>query len=462
MHFHSIIELSEKLKKREISPVEVTTNMLARIEQLDGSYHAYLNVTAERAVAQAKQAEKEILAGQWRGPLHGIPIGLKDIIFTDFAKTTAGTIIHKDFLPSFSATVVRRLEDHGAVTLGKLTTTEQAFSDHHPRVQVPTNPWGPGYYCGSSSSGSGVASAIGLAYGTLGSDTGGSIRLPSAANGITGLKPSWGRVSRHGVFPLADSLDHIGPMARSALDAALMLQVIAGRDSNDATSLRAPVPDYSTQAAESIAGLRIGMPWDYATGGVDPEVEQAWQGVAEALASLGAIIKPIEFPRWQDAVGLWPMLCAAETAWAHRDHHPIRKDQYGSALSDFIDRGQRYSGVELAGANVVRLEFNGNLDMLFDEVDVFIVPVMPTKLPTQQEWQAMAGQDFSYYLRFTIPADLAGIPTITFPAGVDSNGLPIGMQLCGQRLDEGVVCRAAAAFQGVTDWHLRRPVLHGR
>lgn len=457
MHFRSILDLSKDIKSKKLSPVELTRYMLERIEVKDPDIRSFLAVTADRAAEQALKAEREIMSGLWRGPLHGIPLAIKDIIYTSFANTTAGTGIHKDFRPSFNATVVDRLENHGAVTLGKLATTEQAFSEHHPLVPIPLNPWNPGYFVGASSSGSGAATAAGLAFGTLGSDTGGSIRLPCAANGITGLKPTWGRVSRHGAFALADSLDHIGPMTRSAADAAIMMNAMAGQDPKDPTCLREPVPDYLAECFKGIQGLRVGMPWDYATTGVDAEVVQTWKAAAEVLELLGAELRSITFPDWEEAVGYWPTLCAAETAWAHRDFHPSRKSEYGTVLSEFIEKGQRTSAVELAGANISRLEFNGRYRALFDEVDVFLIPVFPTKVLNQSAWEENAGKDFSSYIRYAIPADLTGCPTITFPAGFDTNGMPVAMQLCGPSLSEGDLFRVAAAYQRVTNWHTRHP-----
>ena len=457
MHFQTILALSKDLRSGAVSPVEVTDHMLARIEAFDGVSKSYVTVTAERAREKAKVAEAEIAKGLWRGPLHGVPIALKDIIYTDFAKTTGGTRINQDFRPSYSATVTERLENAGAIVLGKLKTTEQAFADHHPDVEAPINPWGADRFPGASSSGSGVSTAKGLAYGTLGSDTGGSIRLPSTANGITGLKPTWGRVSRYGVFALGDTLDHIGPMTRSAADAAIMLSAIAGQDPKDTTALQAPVPDYLSYCDKGISGLRIGIPRAFATDGIAGEIVAAWEATAKALADLGAVLVPIEFPEWRLAVENWNLLCAAEAAWAHRETHPSRKEDYGAVLSSFIELGQTKTAVDMAGANISRVEFSSKVAALFLGVDLILMPTIPTLLPTMTEWRAMAGEDFSPYLRFTIPADLTGGPTITFPAGFDSNGLPIAMQLCGPHLSEAVLCQAGSAFQRVTDWHLRHP-----
>ncbi|MGY4364666.1 Asp-tRNA(Asn)/Glu-tRNA(Gln) amidotransferase A subunit family amidase [Bradyrhizobium sp. LB1.3] len=216
IHYKSITELSELFRRGELLPSKVTEAMLSRIAKLDSKFYGYALVLAERAMAQAKRCDAELAKGVWRGPLHGVPIGLKDLCYTTFAPTAGGTTIHAKFVPSFNATIVDRLEHAGAVTLGKLKMTEGAYTSHHPNDQAPLNPWGVDYWVGSSSSGSGVATSVGLCFGSIGSDTGGSIRFPSATCGLTGIKPTWGRVSRHGVFPLADSLDHVGPMCRSA------------------------------------------------------------------------------------------------------------------------------------------------------------------------------------------------------------------------------------------------------
>ena len=242
--YESLTTVSDRLRRKRLSSSELTDTALRRIAQLDEQYHSYATVLPERALERAKAADAEIARGLWRGPLHGVPIAVKDLCYTTFAPTRAGTTIFKTFTPSFNATVVERLEDGGAVILGKLQMTEGAYTSHHPEVTPPLNPWNTNYWVGSSSTGSGVATSLGLCYGSLGSDTGGSIRFPSATCGLSGIKPTWGRVSRYGVFPLADTLDHVGPMARSVADAAAMLGVIAGADRNDPTTYKAPVPDY--------------------------------------------------------------------------------------------------------------------------------------------------------------------------------------------------------------------------
>ena len=339
LHYESLTSVSDLIRRRKLSPVEVTEAMLARIDRLDGRYRSYVAVLAERARARAKAAETEIAGGLWRGPLHGVPVAVKDLCNTTFAPTAAGTTIFKNFTPSFNATVVDRLEQAGAVILGKLRMTEGAYTSHHPETPAPLNPWNADYWVGSSSTGAGVATALGLCYGSLGSDTGGSIRFPSATCGLTGIKPTWGRVSRYGVFPLAESLDHVGPMTRSAADAAAMLGAIAGYDVNDATTYSAPPPDYLETIGDGVRGLRIGVDRGYAADGVDPEVVAAFDEAVRVFENLKATVRETRFPSYQRLVSLWIAMCSVETAAAHRDTYPARKSEYGPDLAALIDQG---------------------------------------------------------------------------------------------------------------------------
>src|ERR1700682_2289333 len=272
LHYCELVEIGQRIQKRELSPVEATQAQLDRIARLDGQLKSYAYVMASSALEQAHAAEREIGSGKVRGPLHGVPIAVKDLCWTKDAPTAAGMRIYRDNRPTQDATVVARLKEAGAVILGKLQLTEGAYADHHPDIDPPRNPWDATLWPGASSSGSGVATAAGLCYGSLGSDTGGSIRFPSAANSVTGVKPTWGRVSRHGIFPLAESLDHIGPMARSAADAAAVLGIIAGTDANDPTSLLAPVPDYLAEIGGGLRGVRIGIDATFNAGGVEDVV----------------------------------------------------------------------------------------------------------------------------------------------------------------------------------------------
>lgn len=458
MHYSSIKALSRDIAARKLSPVEITEYMLSRISTVDARIMSYVTVTAERALEQAKTAEAEIMAGKYRGPMHGVPIAYKDIIYTDFAKTTAGTRIHKDFIPDFSATVVDRLEGAGAITLGKLKTTEQAYAAHHPDVKPPLNPWNDDRWSGSSSSGSGASVAAGLAFGALGSDTGGSIRFPSAANGITGLKPTWGRVSRYGVFELAASLDHIGPMTRFAEDAGLMLTAMAGADVNDPTAVQASVGDYGAEAGGSIAGMRIGLPRSYACDGVDPAIVKAWEEAAAVLESQGAVLVEIDtVPFWKEAATAWLALCSAETALAHKGFYPERKSDYGPNMIQFIDMAEGFTTLDMAAAHQARLNFSAALAKLFTAVDLMLIPATIWRTPSLSRWDDEAEGDNSEFIRFTGPFDMSGSPTITMPGGFDDDRMPVAVQLVGPQLSEGRLVRAGAAFQQVTDWHLRHP-----
>src|SRR6266849_2612684 len=305
LHYCELVEIGQRIQKRELSPVEATQAQLDRIAHLDGQLKRYAHVMASSALEQARAAEKEIAAGKVRGPLHGVPIAVKDLCWTRDAPTAAGMKIYRDYRPNEDATVVSRLKEAGAVILGKLQLTEGAYADHHPEIDPPRNPWDATLWSGASSSGSGVATATGLCFASLGSDTGGSIRFPSAANGVTGLKPTWGRVSRYGVFALAESLDHIGPMTRSAADAAAVLGVIAGADPNDPTARQEPVPNYLAELPRGIRGVRIGVDRAFNTTGVDKDMVKVVDDAIAVLSDLGAGVREARFPSPDRVVKDW-------------------------------------------------------------------------------------------------------------------------------------------------------------
>src|SRR6201996_5697637 len=296
LHYLGLVDIGRQIQQKKLSSVEVVRAMLGRIEQFDGKLRSYAYIMADSALAEAATAEKEIAAGKVRGPLHGVPIAVKDLCWVKGAPAAHGMTIHRDFRPTEDATVVTRLKDAGAIILGKLQQTEGAYADHHPKIDPPKNPWNADLWSGASSSGSGVATAAGLCYGSLGTDTGGSIRFPSAANGITGLKPTWGRVSRYGAFDLAATLDHIGPMARSAVDCGAMLGVIAGQDSKDTTSVPLPVPDYLAGQSGDLRGLTIGIDRRWTSEGTDEAAAKVLSEGLRVAADLGAKIQDIAFP----------------------------------------------------------------------------------------------------------------------------------------------------------------------
>lgn len=461
----SLTEAAAMLAAGRVTPLDLTEAVLARIEDLDGRLFAYVTVTRDHALTAARTATEERAAGLNRGPLHGIPLAVKDLCETDFAPTSGGMALHRAAATGRNATVVDRLQQAGAVILGKLAMTEGAYSGHHPDMPVPKNPWNEQFWAGSSSSGSGVAVAAGLAYGTLGSDTGGSIRFPSNANGITGLKPTWGRVSRHGVMALADSLDHVGPMARSAADCAAMLTVLAGADPLDPTTLTAPVPDYLAGLATPIRGLRIGVDRANVLDIVSSETAQMLADALAVLGALGAEIVPVTLPFPDDAVAQWTALCGIEVALAHKATYPARRDEYGPYLDGIIAHGHTLSAIELGEAMQWRLVYNGAMARAMAGVDMVILPVQTAPLPLLDNAlgapSASDEADLGDLLKFTAPADFTGYPALTLPGGFDRRGAPMGFQLMGPALSEPALLRAGHAFQSVTDWHLRRPDLSG-
>jgi amidase len=460
LHYLTLTEAASAIRSRAVSPVELTRAMLDRIAALDPALRAYATVTPELALAQADRAETEIAAGQYRGPLHGVPIAVKDLCDTAGITTAAGMPIHAGHRPAADATVVRRLAEAGAVLLGKLQLTEGALVSHHPTIMPPRSPWNAEYYAGASSSGSGVATAAGLCFGALGSDTGGSIRFPCAANGLTGLKPSWGRVSRHGVFPLAPSLDHVGPMTRSAADAGAMLGAIAGLDPADPTTLAAPVPDYLAGLDAGIGGVVIGVDAAYNEDGCDADTVTALRQARAVLEERGATIRDVKLPDPAPVIAGWERYCAVEAAISHAATYPARASEYGG-LAGILDAGGTVTGIELMQVHYDRLAFTGALSALFSQIDLLLIPTQPRADFTLAEEAALfsTSAGLAGFLRYATPFDMSGSPTLTLPGGFTARGLPVTFQLVGRQLGETLLIRAGHAFQQATDWHRRHPAL---
>ncbi len=454
-----ILATARGLRSGSVTSAGLTREFLARIADRDADFGAYLHVSGEHALSRAALADRELAQGLDRGPLHGIPLAVKDLCDTAFAPTTAGMRVFAGRRPAADATVVSRLLGAGAVILGKLTMTEGAFSSHHPDIAPPRNPWGEDLWVGPSSTGSGVAVAAGLCLGALGSDTGGSIRFPSATCGLTGLKPTWGRVSRQGVFPLAETLDHVGPMGRTVADCAAILQAIAGHDPADPTSLAAAVPDYLAGLNAPVSGLRIGIDRNYALAGVCPEVAAALEAALEALIGLGAAIVEVEVPESADLAANWVALCAVETAVVHAATYPSRASEYGPELAGMIELGRRARPGDIEALNARRLAFTTGLSAVLAGLDGLLIPTLPFTIPTVGRMQGDDGaappaQDL---LRFTAPFDFSGHPTLCLPNGLDRRGLPLSMQLVGAKLSEDMLMRLGHAYQQVTDWHRLEP-----
>ncbi len=463
LHYARITDIAGLLERRELSPVELTKHMLERISALDSQLNSYQTVMAGQALEAAAKAEAEIVSGRYRGALHGIPVAVKDLCFTRGVPTRGGLAVLKDFVPDYDATVVQRLESAGAILLGKLNLTEGAMVGYHPDFKIPVNPWDSTLWAGASSSGSGVATAAGLCFAALGSDTGGSIRFPALANGVVGLKPTYGRVSRHGVLDLGETLDHVGPLTRGVEDAGLVLAAISGQDKADPTSLPAPLPDLS-QISAGVAGLRIGYDSGFASQGTDPELLASIEAALALLESLGASVVNVEVPPEILTMGeLWFPICTYEAHKAHASTYPSRREEYGNYFREFLDIGASVTDAQYNEAMAARRDFSERYELVLASVDAMLSPAGGVTMPIPADQyggaEALAPLFGQVQMQLTIPADLAGTPTLTLPCGKDKTGIPHAMQLVGKSLSEATLCRIGSAYESATDWHQRRPPL---
>ena len=459
LHFRTITEISEMIAAKQLSPVEITTAMLQRIDEFDGRLKSYATVMADSAMAAAQRAEQEISTGVYHGPLHGVPIAVKDLCFTKGVRTMGAAKVLADHVPTFDATVIAKLETAGVVLLGKLNLTEGAMGGYNPEFDIPKNPWNPDRWTGSSSSGSGVATAAGLCIGSLGSDTGGSIRFPSAACGVVGIKPTWGRVSRYGVLALAESMDHVGPMTRSVADAGIMLEAIAGFDSNDPTSLPDPVPNMLEGIGQDLQGVRIGFDENYATYDIDVELAESVCAGVEVLAEQGAEIIEGQMPDVDEYVSAWPTLCSAGAVAAHASTYPSQRDAYGPWFRGWLDMGAKVTGADYVRANILRDACTGHIRRVFEGIDVLVCPSMsaPPHVVTPELLYGPKEDRATKFQRFTVPFDYNGAPTLSVPCGMNSEGLPLSIQFVGKHLTEPLLCRVGHAYESATPWHNLHP-----
>lgn len=460
LHYLEMHELSQLIRTRDISPVDVTKAQLARIEALDSQLHSYARVTTDMALEQAQKAEDDLVKGIYRSPLHGIPVAFKDLIDTAGVVTAAGMPLHANRIPEHDATVVARLREAGTVMLGKLQMTEGAFAIHHPDIVAPNNPWGANHWAGASSSGAGVATAAGLCYGSLGSDTGGSIRFPCAANGLTGLKPTWGRVSRYGVMEMAASLDHVGPITRSARDTLFLLSAIAGHDPLDPTSSPSVCLEVPSIEA-NFKGLTVGVDIDWINNDVDPVIQKALKEIVQIIFASGGKVKKIKMPDTYHVSNNWEKHCGVQTAVAHKGTYPKLAEKYGPALSRLIDGGRQLSGMDYQRILLEAQRFNGAMDVLLQEIDIILAPVQPFAAPTHEQLANLAQDPNAnrHLIQFTAPFNVSGHPCIGFPIGLTEIKMPIGGQFIGRKGGDATLCRAAMAVQQVSDWHKLHPTI---
>jgi len=451
----SATDLSDRIERRAVSPVEIVTALLDRIARYNDTLHSYITVCAETALRDAREAEREITAGRRRGPLHGLPIAQKDIIFTRGVRTTCHSRTLLEFVPDTDATVVRRLAEAGTILLGKTNTTEFATGGTDV-FGVPRNPWDTSRYTSGSSAGSGNSLAAGLAVLATGSDTGGSIRGPASYCGIVGIKPTYGRVSRHGVFPLSWSMDHIGPMTRTVADCAVLLRAMAGQDPLDPTASARPVPDYTEGIDAGVRGLTIGVPEQYFYDQIDPEVDRLVRAALGRLEELGAHLEPVDLPRAADAAPAGWLLIAGEAFGVHAPRMRRQWAQYGPRARRRIAAGAFFTAAEYQQAAQLRALWCRELSQALQQVDAIVTPTMPSPAFTLEVEAAGPPADTG---KFTIPFNLTGHPALSVPCGFASGGLPVAMQLVGKAFDERMLFRIGHAYEQHTEWHTRRPAL---
>jgi aspartyl-tRNA(Asn)/glutamyl-tRNA(Gln) amidotransferase subunit A len=479
----SIQELGARFRRGETTPSQAARAYLERIESLDPKVKAYLTVTAEAALAEAAEADRRLAATALRGPLDGVPLALKDVFCTRGVETTCGSKILKGFRPPYDATVVARLRAAGAVILGKLNMDEFAMgsSTENSAFFTTRNPWDLARVPGGSSGGSAAAVAADLAAGTLGTDTGGSIRQPAAFCGTVGLKPTYGRVSRYGLIAFASSLDQVGPFGKDVADAALLLQVIAGHDPMDSTSAPIAVPDYAEALREEVKGLRVGIPDEYFIDGLDPEVEAAVRAAIETLRGLGAKTETVSLPHTEYGLAAYYVIAPAEASSNLARYDGVKYGLRVPGARDLIDMYSRtrdegfgaevkrrvmlgtyalsagYYDAYYGQAQKVRTLVLRDFQQAFERVDVIVAPTTPSvafKMGEREDPLQMYLNDI-----FTIPVNLAGLPGLSMPAGFTQTGLPIGLQIIGKAFAEATVLRVAKAYEDATPWRERKPPL---
>ncbi|MDE3074758.1 MAG: hypothetical protein KGJ86_04965 [Chloroflexota bacterium] len=459
--YSTIWQTAPKLRSGEVSSRQLTEACLDRVNRFNSRINAFITLLGESALAQAEEADREIEAGRYRGPLHGIPLVHKDLYYTRGIRTTAGSKILGDFVPEEDAAAVAKLKDAGTVLLAKASMQEFALggSNNNPHYGAVHNPWDLSCVPGGSSGGSAAALAAGFCLAATGTDTAASIRHPAHMCGVSGIKPTYGRVSCYGVVPLSWSLDHPGPLARSVRDCALLLQAMAGYDPRDAASVDRPVPDFSADLDKGVSGLRIGVPRNYFTEQVQEDVLTAYHAAVEKLKQLGAQLVEVEF----EALAAMTRRLNVEAAAYHEQWLRERPQDYGADIRPALENGLAAGGVEHIKGERRRAAVLVEMRQVFEKVDLLATPTVPvTASPIGQNDVDINGElhpVINHWIRFTSPFNQTGFPASSQPCGFDRKGLPLGLQLAGRPWEEATVLRAGATYERATDWHLRRASL---
>jgi aspartyl-tRNA(Asn)/glutamyl-tRNA(Gln) amidotransferase subunit A len=459
LNYFSLAEAAELIAKREISSEDLIQAHLDRISILEPRLNCFITQTSEAALDRAVEVDAEIQSGIYRGPLHGIPIALKDLYETKGVATTAGSLFFKDWIPNDNAAVVDRLNAAGAVNLGKLNMHEIALgvTNNNPHFGACRNPWDIERTPGGSSGGSGAALAAGFCMGSLGSDTGGSIRIPASLCGVVGLKPTFGRISLRGVVPLSWNLDHPGPMARRTRDAALLFQVIAGYDPEDPSSADMGVPDYGAQLMGGVRGWRIALAEDDFFSKGDEQVLAAVKDAAEVFAGLGAKIEPVEFKGAHEAAKNNGLMVTSDAAAFHRDRLREEPAKFGADIRQRLETGAAYTSSEYSTARRSQAVLRRKFTQFFSEYDLLLTATTPITAPPLEGPDAV--QQAATLTRFTAPFNFTGLPAISVPCGFSNQELPVGLQIITRPWGEVALLRAAQAYESATEWHLKHPII---
>jgi aspartyl-tRNA(Asn)/glutamyl-tRNA(Gln) amidotransferase subunit A len=453
----TLSEAAGLIVRREISPVELTQAYLDRIAALDERLNCVITLTPDAALESARRAEETILGGEYRCELHGIPLALKDLYETAGVRTTAGSKFFADYIPQQDGACVERLAAAGAVLLGKFNMHEIALgvTNNNPHFGACHNPWRLDRIPGGSSGGCGAALAAEMCPGALGSDTGGSIRIPASLCGIVGLKPTFGRISLRGLIPLSWNLDHPGPMARRVRDAAVLLQAIAGYDPEDPSSIDAMVPDYLRALDGGVSGWRIALASDEFFTWAEGEVLSAVREAAQTFTSLGAQVQEAPFPNGRDAARANGLMVTSDAAAFHRERLENQPEDFGEDVLQRLHSGAAFTSTEYVQARRTQSVLRRQFERFFDSFDLLLTPATPVAAPAIEGPDAV--EQARTLTRFTSPFNLTGLPALSLPCGFTGNGLPIGLQIVGPPWSEAAILRAAHAFEQATDWHRRRP-----
>lgn len=458
LHYLDIATAAERIRGGKLSPVELTETILDRIAVVDDVVQSYVTVTRQEALNAAKAADKRIRAGDYLGPLDGIPLAIKDLYDTAGTRTTSCSKVRESYVPTEDATSVAKLRAAGAIVLGKVATHEFAFGFDAPPAR---NPWNTGHTPSGSSGGSGAALAAGLCLGATGSDTGGSIRAPAAANGISGIKPSYGRVSKHGVAVLSWTLDHAGPMARSARDLAILLQAMAGADPLDPTTVDEIVPDYLAALTGNIGDLVIGIPRNFFFDMIESSVETAVRRGIDELGRASAKLVEVDITGFEYLLESFFSIVTAEAATYHFETFRNTPHLYNDDVRQLLEQGNLTLATTYVNAQRSRSMVIDGLRRAFQHVDILVTPGLPVTAPkigqAAYDWRGEAEPVFRAHARYNCPFNLAGLPAATVPCGFASDGLPVGLQIIGKPYRETTVLRVADMFQRLTNWHKARP-----